>query len=105
LKKLKVHWAEGQTERSATVEVEEVGTRGQDTLVFRDAEDEIVLLIPAGRLLSAVPVDEENGPPVDPDDLTLWNVTLDLRQGHRGITSAEQVAHALAAWGDKKGLA
>lgn len=46
-----------------------------------------------------------NGPPVDADDLSLWNATLPFRHDHHVSPHIVQAAHALTAWGDKKGLA
>lgn len=44
-------------------------------------------------------------PPVDSDDLTLWNATLGFRRDHHVVPHIVQAERALAAWGSKKGLA
>jgi len=122
-KKLKVTWQggswnhQGGEQPTASAELPEkarVTAVGEDTLVFlvTDANGTVrpALVLPAGRLISAVLVDEDedeapNGAPVDPDDLSLWNATLDLRLNRRGVLAAEQAANALIVWGDKRGLA
>lgn len=122
-KKLKVTWQGGSwnhhggEQPTASTELPEnarVTAVGEDTLVFQVADTNgtvrVALVVPAGRLISAVLVDVDedeapNGAPVDPDDLSLWNATLDLRQNRRGVLAAEQAANALIVWGDKKGLA
>ena len=119
--KLKVTWQDGPWNRDgkqpvAAALLDQDSTAehiGEDTLIFRTpGGGQIALVVPEQRLISALLVDEEevyppspNGPPVDPDDLTLWNATLDLREGHREVQAAEQAAVAVVAWGDKKGLA
>ncbi len=123
MKKLKVTWLSGawgvESMETASVDLPENANPEAldgDVIAFKayvSADDgekykRTFLVVPAARLISAVFVDEgesPNGPPVDSDDLTLWNVALDLRQGHREPLTAEQVAGALIAWGNKKGLA
>jgi len=45
------------------------------------------------------------GPPVDPDDLTMWNATRDFRHDHHVVPHIVQAVRALNAWGEKRGLA
>ena len=122
-KKLKVTWQGGSwnhhggEQPTASTELPEnarITAVGEDTLVFQVTDTNgtvrVALVLPAGRLISAVLMDEDeaeapNGPPVDPDDLTLWNASADFRRTIGLELSAVLARDALHAWGDKKGLA
>ena len=122
-KKLKVTWQggswnhQGGEQPTASTELPEnarITAVGEDTLVFQVTDTNgtvrVALVLPAGRLISAVLVDEDeaeapNGPPVDPDDLALWNASADFRRTIGLELSAVLARDALHAWGDKKGLA
>lgn len=119
--KLKVTWQDGPWNRDgrqpvAAALLDQDSTAehiGEDTLIFRaPGGGQIALVVPEQRLISALLVDEDevfppspNGPPVDPDDLTLWNATAAFRRTvglEPDVTLARDAVHA---WGDKKGLA
>jgi hypothetical protein len=48
---------------------------------------------------------QPNGPPVDPDNLALWNATQDFRHDHHVAPHIVHAAKALKVWGEKQGLA
>jgi len=77
--------------------------KASDWWTLRKQQGDVYFWTPKSQPAPVPP--SPNGPPVDADDLTLWNATLGFRQDHHVVPHIVQAAKGLNVWGAKKGLA